>query len=523
MFNVLIADDDPFILDGLKYILDWQLLGLEIVGTVGNGKAAAEFIQKHLVDILLADIKMPEMDGIELIRWIRQNKYDIKCVILSGYDDYPYMKQAITLDIENYLIKSVNENELEETLKNIVEKLESRYAADNFSLNSIIKGNVLNRWVTGKISNREFQERSDLLNIDIKKNTFVVSVLRVNLEGKSNSGLYNIHDVDAFLQKGIRLQGTAVTPLFFQDMDGDFVFIFSDSRQEADPVKIRDYMLSVASVISSKDGLSHYIATGSPSDGYSAVSVSYKLAKMLLDYGIMHSAGYYLDMENAPEYFEFLSKVSGAADVDRFRNILLGGSYETSLEFISDTYLKDSTPPLSRQEHLINATLQLLFALLDTAAYHNLDISLLVRPSEAIYEKISSFTDHRELYLWVKALVTKYFGLLQDREDSQSPLIHRVITYVEANYYKDISLKVLSFEFNVNTAYLGRVFKTEKGEAFSNYLNRVRVEKAKELLLCKNYTINEVAGKVGYANPNYFISVFKKYAGIYPSQYRSRN
>lgn len=523
MFNVLIADDDPFILDGLKYIIDWQLLGLEIVGTVSNGKAAAEFIQNHLVDVLLADIKMPEMDGIELIRWIRQNKYDIKCVILSGYDDYQYMKQAITLDIENYLIKSVNENELEETLKNIVEKLESRYVADNFSLNSIIKGNVLNRWVTGKISNLEFQERSELLNIDIRKNTFAVSVLRVNLEGKSGPGRYNIHDVDSFLQKGIHLHDTAAAPLFFQDLDGDFVFIFSDSQEGIDTARIRGYMLSVAAIISSKAGLSYYIATGSPSDGYSTVSVSYKLAKMLLDYGIMHSGSHYLDMENAPEYFEFLSKVSGAADVDRFRNILLGGSYETSLEFINDIYLKNDIHPSARQEHLINITLQLLFTLLDTAAYHNLDISLLVRPSEAIYEKISSFTNNRELYLWVKALITKYFGLLQDREASQSPLIQRVISYVEANFYKDISLKVLSFEFNVNTAYLGRVFKTEKGEAFSNYLNRVRVEKAKELLTGKNHTINEISGKVGYSNPNYFISVFKKYAGIYPSQYRNRN
>ena len=124
MYSVLLVDDEPSVLTGLRYVIDWDEYGVEIAGTASNGTQALELLRELPVDILITDIQMPQMGGLELLQQVRAQNMDLRCIILTGYDDFKYVKKAAQLGIENYLLKPVSPEELSETLLNTITKIE---------------------------------------------------------------------------------------------------------------------------------------------------------------------------------------------------------------------------------------------------------------------------------------------------------------------------------------------------------------------------------------------------------------
>ena len=180
MYNVLIADDEPAILQGMANIIYWESFDFKIAGFAQCGTEALEIIQKEDIQILITDIKMPYMDGLELIKSIRNDGRNIKCIILSGYDDFQYVKEAAKLGIENYLLKPLSEVELVSTLQSTLQKIQQEHFMQSGvreGLN-ILKNNILQRWVTNNIDQNELQERATLLNIDLKCSKYLVIIIK---------------------------------------------------------------------------------------------------------------------------------------------------------------------------------------------------------------------------------------------------------------------------------------------------------------------------------------------------------
>ncbi len=182
MYKVFIVDDEPFIIEGLYDILDWASFGLEIVGHAENGRQALEALASIPADLLITDISMPVMDGLSLIAEARKLHQELKVIILSGFNEFDYLKEGMKLGIENYLLKPINVEELESTLRNTVEKMNSMKSDelyDAFDM-QILKDNTLYRWLTGQIGEAEFRERADLLGLDLMKPYLIVAVIRTN-------------------------------------------------------------------------------------------------------------------------------------------------------------------------------------------------------------------------------------------------------------------------------------------------------------------------------------------------------
>lgn len=195
MYKVLLVDDEPFIIDGLKQIIDWEEYGMEICGTAANGLEASHRLETNPADILITDIRMPKMNGLELIRHLKSRNSATRFIILSGYDDFEYLKESIQLGIENYLLKPVNQEELLATLVTTIRKIESD---TNRTLNlpkdiDIIRENILFRWVANLIMPAELLERSSLLGIDLENTQYCVCVLRP-LSRAGNAGFLSPGD-----------------------------------------------------------------------------------------------------------------------------------------------------------------------------------------------------------------------------------------------------------------------------------------------------------------------------------------
>lgn len=396
MYRVVIADDEPIIRKGLRETIDWESLGLEISGEAGNGIEALRLIKACKPQILITDIRMPEMDGIELIRDIRNLNADMKIIILSGYSDYAFLKEAIKLGVESYLLKPIDNDELISNLTDLVNSIEKEI----FEITQIHQGvellrsNTLNRLVTNGISPGEFEEKASFLDISLDTDNFLCAVCIAENIGNEIFGgderlaMLAVHNICAELAGGAGMT--------FVDAKGRIVFLFSGRG----PDNLRD------------------------------------MADAVID--------------NAAKQI---------------------------------------------QEHL--------------------GISVLAGVGKAV----SSVNDIRSSYdSAINCLDLNIAGRLQGKGCA---VVNQAISYIEGHYSESLTLKHVAAVCYLNTSYLGQIFKKEMGESFTDYVNRYRIEKAKELLADPRLKIYEIAEKVGFTDYHYFLKIFKKIIGQNPTETRS--
>ncbi len=420
MFKVLIVDDEPFIQEGLKYIIDWGEYRFEIIGTASNGIEALEAMRNIKADLIITDIRMPEMDGLELIKEIKNKNIDAKFIVLSGYDDFKYLKESINLGIENYLLKPVNKDELQATLKRTADRIENYKLASRYISKDkrIIRDNILYRWVTGAINSTELKDRAGLLELDLLKNWFCVSIIEcidktVKCNSPSNSSVPNSRNLQSLAYEIIKNDMEDKNyGLVFYGSGEQIIVLFSGAEKTNDPDDINGILRSCMTKMESDINCKVLITVGK---------------------------------------FEF-----------EYINVYK--SYESALK-------------LNRQ-------------------YSNI-------PSSSILDYNKTAMPHSA-------------GIIKN------PLVNRVLEYIDLNYNKDISLKILALKLNTNANYLGGLFKEETGELFSDYLNNFRINKAKDFLVNTKIKISEISGKVGYTDPAYFFKLFKKSIGVSPKVYRQQ-
>ena len=247
---------------------------------------------------------------------------------------------------------------------------------------------------------------------------------------------------------------------------------------------------------------------------------SYKNAKQLQNYCLMGCCDRILRFDVPKPEHEKIGAISNS-ELESYYQALLKHDSNKVFGILEAIYGKDYDCSCYASDYLQSASLRLSFALADAVRYLHLDGSRLLMPADLLYKKLASFRSRAALYQWMRETIAAFFGLESLDIDTNSPIVIRMRHYIETHYQEDISLKSISFALNTNTAYLGSVFKTATGQAFSIYLNKLRIESSKTLLNESNATVHEIARKVGYNSTNHFVNTFKKYTGCFPSQYRS--
>lgn len=242
MYKVFIVDDEPFIIEGLYDIVDWSSFGMEIVNHAGNGQAALQALSSQPVDILITDISMPLMNGLDLIREARRVQPEMKVIILSGFNEFEYLKEGMQLGIENYLLKPINVEELESTLRNTASKLDHTVTPqtdDAYGI-QILKDNILHRWLTGQIAATEFEERARFMNLSLEASDVAVAILRDKDKGQT-FGMFE--RVEEMLKDKSHLN-------VFHDIDGDLVIVANVEGNEDEEQKLMDGLRALSDAIS---------------------------------------------------------------------------------------------------------------------------------------------------------------------------------------------------------------------------------------------------------------------------------
>ena len=501
MYKVFLVDDEPFILEGLYDIIDWAKLGMEIVGQAENGLAALEALKDIPVDLLITDISMPRLNGLDLIRQARAIYPDLKVIILSGYDDFAYLKEGMALGIENYLLKPINLEEFNATLHTVIEKLdESRALVDEHSIR-ILRDNVMTRWMRRQIGSAEFRERAELLGITLDKPKVLVVLLRLE------------HFKKEAYEVVSRLFAGQARVVIFHDMDGDMAVVFNIDDTSEEVGSLEEDLLQIEQNLEPYHPLR--IGVGSIEAADSRASVSYTHAKKALEYFLIFKDRDLIRFEELAVTDPALGP-SLSMDWDKYPKLLLARNKDAMDAAIDQDFHQLAARKGVTPEHLQMVVMEWL-------------IRFKMQLKEIRHtEELDAFNESLAQIRQADSL-EELIALMQDiagqaitalTRDLKSPVIQQVLDTIHNSYNEDLSLKTLGALYHIHPVYLGQLFHKEVGELFTEYINHYRIEKAKEQLKTTHLKVHEIARNVGYWEPGYFYKQFRKYVGVSPTEFK---
>lgn len=504
MYKVFLVDDEPFILEGLYDLLDWSLFGLEIVGQAENGQMALDALADKPVDVLITDISMPVMNGLSLIREARKLHPDLKVIILSGFNEFDYLKEGMQLGIENYLLKPINMEELESTLRNTVTKLDSSKSEqlyDDYSV-QILRDNTLYRWLTNQIAESELAQRAELLGISLSRPYFCTAVIQAEEESS---------DTFRQVQQHFRHEDLVTV---FRDVDGDIIIAAALAKEAEDRTRLLHLLKELAGCLRDQ-GMTPRIGVSRVGRLSDEASICYSEAKKsmeyfmifpdrdLIDYASLESAEERTD-SGFPIHWRDYAKLIMARDPGT-----LAARIRSDFEQLQ---LQGGIQPFELQ----HAALELIIRFkMELEGIKHTDESELYQEELRRVRACSSFEELvRALQDAAQVTIS---SLLQDMKN---PVVNQVLGYIEFHYADELSLKTLGAQYHLHPVYLGQLFHKETGETFAEYINRYRIERAKEQLKNTNLKVHEIARNVGYWETGYFYKQFRKFVGISPTDYK---
>lgn len=498
MYNIFIVDDEPFIIEGMKALVQWEDYGLHVVGNASNGSEALKKIENVHVDILLTDITMPVMDGLQLISKVKERNSNIKCIVLSGYQEFNYVKKGMELGIENYLLKPVNEQELHFTLQNCVEKIEK--SAKNGEAYTILRDNTIWRGLNQEIDEREWRERIKLYNLEF---------------GFANLAAILIH----FSEK---LEGTYLNKLRFEiekvfrsvciiNPDGELILL---ARLENIEQKL-EKLNQLHAFLKVEVPCIHYLSEGTLVHSIKDIHASYDHAKELASYRLVLNESQIITDDLIKQYSD--TTISTTFEIEDLKRFIVSQKKEMAFRWIKGTFEQ-----IAQSSKRVSPTSIRSFAI-DIITSVQKEVNDQATNQVAIVKNILESHSLEHLSSIVSEYISVVFEKIEAKIVHQSPVIQSVINYIQESYHEELSLKTLSYKFHMNPIYLGQLFQKETGFVFSEYINHIRLEKAKQLLRDTHVKAGKIGKTVGYSDSAYFYKQFKKVVGITPSAWRAMN
>lgn len=485
----MILDDEILIVNGLKSILEWDELGIEIVHTALNGEDGLANYKKEPVDIVITDINMPKKSGLEFVADVKQINSNVKVIVLSGYDDFSYAQKAIDLGVSAYMLKPVDIDKLEEIVKGIIKELDSKKinVEDNM-VDVLFDRNDADNNITEELQNYKY---------------YTVSMFRMDKEH-----IDKISAVHEWLQQ----QEDAV--LYVRNVKNDLVIL--QAWDEVLPMEDieAEYKLMQAQIYNTfKFDL--LIILGNGTENYEELRDIYIETKSLAQYSLVSKTGTIITHKSAEQYQEIGKEV----DLTFLHRNVIEKAYAKCEECIHQIFMDDSEENINPDEYY-NIASKIIILLNDVVKDFNLQKELEHMWFYNIMTSISKINDKEELSNYLLARIGEIIAIMQDSVVGYTPVVQQLIVYVKDNYQQDMSLKTLSYKYNVNASYLGQLFLKEVGCSFAQYLNQAKNKEAKQLILNTNMKMGEISKAVGYPDTSYFYRKFKEYYGVSPAALR---
>ena len=528
LIKVFITEDESIVREGLRDIVPWEKYGFEFVGDAPDGEIALPLIRKLKPDVLITDIKMPFMDGLALSSIVSRELPDTKIIILSGYSDFEYARQAISLNVDQYLLKPITKaailKALFETRQKIQEEQEQkdylrRYEQDTKKYESFSRRAFFERLVEGSMSVQEIYEEAGRLNLELNADGYNFVIFTVQSTDETAYCEEAALALDGLLDDFLRYPGY----ILFRSSLLSYAALIKGDAEDLEELTAKSVEMIRRRCDAAGDRISWYAAVGIPTYRLSGLAQCYSDANRALAYRhlipdthVFRAEILKRESENAaPRRLDTLDP--GKLDPMVIRNFLQNGTQEEAEAFVGEylSNLGGAEQSIVFRHYLMMSVRIHAQVVLQQLGCGAEDFSRLPQPevnlpAEKLGEDIRNVLNAA---LQLRDLKS---------QKASSDIVDSAIRYIERNYTdENISLNSVAQAINISANYLSALFSQRMGLSFVEYLTQKRMARARQLLLKTNLRSSEIAYEVGYRDPRYFSFVFRKTQGCTPRAFRS--
>ena len=540
MLKIFLAEDEVIVRETIKRMIPWEDLGFELVGEAADGEMALPLLLRQKPDLLITDIKMPFMDGLTLAKVAKKEIPGLKVVILSGYDDFNYAKQAINIGVEDYLLKPITKNALierlieirsryehEKTQKEYYEKFHREMQA--YEKNS--SRDFFEALVSGSMDMMEIYRRSEKLGLDIVAEAYNVLIFTMNYEEDFSGQREGYSEWEA--------ESLELLEEFFSENTSAMLFrcnIFSygvliKGQKETIEENTRSCVSEIQRILDRKEQKRQwFVAAGEPVERLSQIQKSYYSASRAFSQRYLYDENilYYDEMASmekknvTEDDSTYLQKVDvNALNPVILQKFLSNGLLEETENFVKDYFYAIGQEPLESLVFRNYVTLNVRFSVMSFLKEIGCDTRTLEQEdTEDVLSESSKSLENAIAY--AEKIISQAIALRdQNSGNKNRSILKTAVDFIDSHYMEeDMSLNKAANAANVSANHFSALFSQNMGQTFIEYLTNLRMNKAKEYLRCTSMRSSEIAGEIGYKDAHYFSYLFKKTQGMTPSDYR---
>ena len=527
--SLLVVDDEPMVRRFIRFVVDKQLPELQVVGEAANGCEAVQKALELNPDIFLTDIRMPKMDGLAAAKEVRKSLSQTQVVFVSAYEEFDYAKEAITLKAEEYLIKPIRPQNLIEVLRRCVLKAQQQtmHTAMLTTMNARLKKSegYLKAHLAEKLLQGNFDSEHHCMQLAALAGyeylPDLVAIVEKDCLESDDVGYYKTREISIILEK-LCCPGN-IKPLVYQQKPGTFVCFLktnADSGKSAVDRATKWASMVQAKVATAMAHQSITMGIGDWASDYTLLPTSYQSALTAKSFRFIWGPGRIfslqdLNYEAKPNMLQLLPMQTTLVESVQLGNLKLAKEAVTNV-LAELRKLAKKCPPKAKE--MIADTAQLTVAAAREGALKKEQIANCLGPYKTRLRTAFCFDQMAEALIYLVTCLTRLVNKTQTNLSTDT--IAKAINFIQNHYQSDLTLAEVAATVYLSPYYFSRLFKRTTGINFSQYLTKIRIDAAKDLLRKSNSSIKEIAQTVGYADPGYFGLVFKKVVGVPPGQYR---
>lgn len=533
MYKILIIDDDVMIRNGIKNSVQWMDMGIDGVFTAKSGIEGEELFKEHLPDIVLTDIRMPKMDGLELLERVKNIKSDTKVIVLSCYDDFSYAQTALKHGAFDYLLKTAGIIQLTDVIKRALSEINAEterkgfYSKIRSQLNvslPLLKHRYLNELLWGFNSTDRLLNQLKFVEVDVSFNGYYIAVIeiddfiRISEKMPEEERLLLKFRVMNIVEEVLGNKG-----ICFESKHEEFIIIYNMHDAQMNIIDKSNFIKTCEEInrnIALYLNITVSMGLSNCNSGLINVRKCYDDAKKALGHQLFFGKGCIICYDDVANFGTDLFFM----DIEDERNIISSlrvGDRKQLFETINYLFMKMELCRNLKTENFYKICVELVSLASRVLSEYGMDIKDSFGRDIVYFEEVKKYKTFQEEKQWVLSVFEVAIDtILNTKILKAKKIVEAAVQYIDEHYSEDVTLEMIADMVYVSSNYLSRLFSNEVGQGFMEYITSKRIEKAKQLLGEKDSKAFDVGDRVGYENPQYFSRIFKKYTGMSPIEYK---
>lgn len=536
--KVFLVEDEMVIRRGIKNSIDWEKEGYIFCGEASDGELAYPMIIKEKPDILITDIRMPFMDGLELCKLVKKELPNIKILILSGYDEFDYAKEAIRLGVTEYLLKPISSGKLLEALNGVSESIRRekedkdlvrKYMEEMRENTEDEKQKFFEQMIAGNLSMADALETGKKYEMNLSAGMYNLLLFRFTLGKENRKSGELLGEAEYAIEK---LTERLEYVFEFQRGVEGWAFLLMADNEEQMSERVKELSKDLEEIMKNYSTIAYFGGVGQPVARLRELEESFREAERALAARFTMELNRIISVEDIrmAQNVDTLDdiEITSFGEIEKARTMLekfLNNGAEDEIDEFVDVYINELPEEnlksvLMRQYIIMDAYIVMMSF---CEKIEGIEGEMQAQ-SEELKNSMKTIQTLEEIKNYIRMLLKKIIGVRDTiRGRRYSDIIEIAKDQIRKTYMSDeISLNTIAAEVGMSPSYFSSIFSKEMGKTFVEYLTEIRMDRAKELLMCSSMKTSEIGYEVGYKDPHYFSYIFKKTQNCTPKEFRAR-